>query len=120
MDLSNSLKAFGKDDFDSALWDNLNEHFNDLPLGECSLYGGWPDGEDGIIDFALNGTSEDNDCIYADAEVLYTESQPTSCHNVNLPHRVTGFLRITIEKTDGSAGAELTERSTPDYDGDYY
>ncbi|HET6327606.1 MAG TPA: hypothetical protein VFG04_23185 [Planctomycetaceae bacterium] len=115
MNFSKSLATFGTADFDDDFSDDVDINFNDLDcINDLCENGGWPQ----FKSVAIRGTEERENQIVVRAMLDFIESAPTSCADQNREYPQMAAIAVTIEKSDGSASAELTDHPYPCADDD--
>jgi hypothetical protein len=115
MDFSNSLAAFRTADFYDNFSDDVDLNFNNLDCidGLCQN-GGWPE----FKNITIQGFDERENQIVVNATLDFIESVPTSCADQNREYPQMAAIAVTIEKSDGSASAELIDHPDPCDDDD--
>ncbi len=106
MNFSKSLAAFGTADFYDDFSDDVDINFNDFDcINDLCQNGGWPK----FRSVAIRGIEDAENQIVVNATLDFIESVPTSCADQNREYLQDAAVAITIEKSDGSASAELTD-----------
>jgi hypothetical protein len=80
----------------------------------CFAVIGWPQFKKVVI----RGTQPRENQIVVQATLDFIESVPTSCADQNREYPQMAAIAVTIEKSDGSASAELTDHPYPCDDDD--
>jgi hypothetical protein len=107
IDFSRSLKAFGTDQFEGVLTEELSDlGLDDLPLEEGCDSGGFPE-EPEILN--VGEPDESDSSITVTFDVSFTECLQTGCSEcpVEVPQQIS--CRVDISKETGMATVQFDE-----------